>query len=366
MSSIFSGTLTKIVAQIAALVLVVGGLAAFVVTQANADKPLSADAENSEQPTENQPLDIERVSSVTPLSAAQVQVPQLIEINVGEDTKEVLTTGETVQEVLDNAGVSVDTDDKVSPKPEQNINADTAITVTVVEKTEVTEEENIEFETTHEDDDTLEEGKTKTEAEGENGTAVVTYEVITENGEEVDKTETDREVTEKPTTEVILRGTKEPEPEEPAPSSSSDSEASSSSSSSDAESSSDSDSSADSDSNSDSNSDSSSDTESSSDDSDSSSSSDNSGADAPAVSNGSTWDALAECESGGNWSTNTGNGYHGGLQFNPTTWNSMGGQEYAPTADQATREQQIAVASKLQAQAGWGQWPACSSSLGLR
>lgn len=326
MSSIFSGTLTKIVAQVAALVMVVGGLAAFVVTQANADKSLTADAENVDQPTADEPLDIERVSSITPLSADQIQVPQLMEITVGTDTKEVLTNGGTVQEVLDNAAVSVDGDDKVSPKLDQNVNADTAITVTVVEKTEVTEEETVEYETTRKDDDSLEEGKTKTGTEGENGTAVVTYEVTTENGEEVDKTEIDREVTEEPTTEVVLRGTKEPEPE---PSSSDESDEA--------------------------------------DDSDSSSSSDdNSGASAPAVSNGSTWDALAQCESGGDWSTNTGNGYHGGLQFNPTTWNSMGGGQYAPTADQATREQQIAIASKLQAQAGWGQWPACSSSLGLR
>jgi len=326
MSSIFSGTLTKIVAQVAALVMVVGGLAAFVVTQANADKSLTADAENVDQPTADEPLDIERVSSITPLSADQIQVPQLMEITVGTDTKEVLTNGGTVQEVLDNAGVSVDGDDKVSPKLDQNVNADTAITVTIVEKTEVTEEETVEYETTRKDDDSLEEGKTKTDTEGENGTAVVTYEVTTENGEEVDKTEIDREVTEEPTTEVVLRGTKEPEPE---PSSSDESDEA--------------------------------------DDSDKSSSSDdNSGASAPAVSNGSTWDALAQCESGGDWSTNTGNGYHGGLQFNPTTWNSMGGGQYAPTADQATREQQIAIASKLQAQAGWGQWPACSSSLGLR
>lgn len=341
MSSIFSGTLTKIVAQIAALVMVVGGLAAFVVTQANADKSITADAEGADQQVEDQPLDIERVSSITPLKADQIEVPRLMEVTVGDDNKDVLTTGETVQEVLDNADVSVGGDDKVSPKPDQNINANTAITVTVVDKNEVTEEETVEYETTYEDDDSLEEGKTKTDTKGEDGTAVVTYEVTTENGEEVDKKEVDREVTEEPTDAVVLRGTKEPEPEpeaqeedeEEEEEEEEDEESSSSSSSSD----------------------------------DSSSSSDNSSSDsAPSVSNGSTWDALAECESGGDWSTNTGNGYHGGLQFNAQTWNSMGGQQYAPTADQASRAEQIAVASKLQSQAGWGQWPACSSSLGLR
>lgn len=79
----------------------------------------------------------------------------------------------------------------------------------------------------------------------------------------------------------------------------------------------------------------------------------------------SDWDRLAQCESGGNWAINTGNGYHGGLQFSPSTWNAYGGNEYAPTAEQASREQQIAVAERVLAGQGWGAWPSCSSSLGL-
>ena len=86
---------------------------------------------------------------------------------------------------------------------------------------------------------------------------------------------------------------------------------------------------------------------------------------APAVSDGSVWDSIAQCESGGNWAINTGNGYQGGLQFNPQTWNAYGGGEYAASADQASREQQIAVAEKVQAAQGWGAWPACTASLGL-
>lgn len=87
---------------------------------------------------------------------------------------------------------------------------------------------------------------------------------------------------------------------------------------------------------------------------------------APAVASGSVWDSLAQCESGGNWAINTGNGYYGGLQFNPGTWNAYGGQQYAATADQATREQQIDIAEKVQAAQGWGAWPACTASLGIR
>ncbi|MGW4248360.1 transglycosylase family protein [Nocardia sp. NPDC004722] len=79
----------------------------------------------------------------------------------------------------------------------------------------------------------------------------------------------------------------------------------------------------------------------------------------------SDWDRLAQCEAGGNWGINTGNGFQGGLQFSPSTWNAAGGGEYAPTANQATREQQIAVAEKVLATQGWGAWPSCSSSLGL-
>jgi LysM repeat protein len=76
---------------------------------------------------------------------------------------------------------------------------------------------------------------------------------------------------------------------------------------------------------------------------------------APAVSDGSIWDRIAACESGGNWSINTGNGYYGGLQFTQQTWASAGGLQYAPRADLATREQQIAVASKL----SLSNWPVC-------
>ncbi|MGW4354093.1 transglycosylase family protein [Nocardia sp. NPDC004582] len=79
----------------------------------------------------------------------------------------------------------------------------------------------------------------------------------------------------------------------------------------------------------------------------------------------SDWDKLAQCEAGGNWGINTGNGFQGGLQFSPGTWTAHGGGEYAATANQATREQQIAVAEKVLATQGWGAWPACSSSLGL-
>lgn len=88
-------------------------------------------------------------------------------------------------------------------------------------------------------------------------------------------------------------------------------------------------------------------------------------ASAPAAGYG-VWDQLAQCESGGNWAIDTGNGFSGGLQFTDSTWAAYGGTEYAPRASQATREQQIAVAERVQAGQGWGAWPACTASMGLR
>ncbi|MFW6689553.1 transglycosylase family protein [Streptomyces sp. MAR4 CNX-425] len=76
------------------------------------------------------------------------------------------------------------------------------------------------------------------------------------------------------------------------------------------------------------------------------------------------WDRIAQCESGGDWSINTGNGYYGGLQFAASTWEAYGGTAYAATADRASREQQIAVATKVQAAQGWGAWPHCSVEAG--
>jgi LysM repeat protein len=80
---------------------------------------------------------------------------------------------------------------------------------------------------------------------------------------------------------------------------------------------------------------------------------------------GSTWDRLAQCESGGNWSINTGNGFSGGLQFTPSTWRAYGGSAYASSAYKAGRSAQIAVAERVLASQGWGAWPACSAKLGL-
>jgi resuscitation-promoting factor RpfB len=90
------------------------------------------------------------------------------------------------------------------------------------------------------------------------------------------------------------------------------------------------------------------------------------GTEVPPISDGSIWDAIAGCEAGGNWAINTGNGYYGGVQFDQGTWERNGGLRFAPRADLATREEQIAVAEVTRQRQGWGAWPVCSGRAGAR
>ncbi|MGY0486085.1 transglycosylase family protein [Streptomyces sp. WG-D5] len=87
------------------------------------------------------------------------------------------------------------------------------------------------------------------------------------------------------------------------------------------------------------------------------------GATSASAATSSEWDQVAQCESGGNWSINTGNGFYGGLQFSASTWSAYGGDQYASTADQASKAQQIAVGEKVLASQGAGAWPNCGSGL---
>ncbi|MFI6280055.1 transglycosylase family protein [Streptomyces sp. NPDC050988] len=89
------------------------------------------------------------------------------------------------------------------------------------------------------------------------------------------------------------------------------------------------------------------------------------GATGASAASGTTWDAVAECESGGSWSANSGNGYYGGLQMTQETWEDNGGLDYAPSADQASRSQQISVAEKILAKQGASAWATCGLVAGL-
>lgn len=83
-----------------------------------------------------------------------------------------------------------------------------------------------------------------------------------------------------------------------------------------------------------------------------------------AAADGGVWDRIAQCESGGDWHINTGNGYYGGLQFSASTWRAFGGTAYAPTADRASKGRQIEIAAKVQHAQGWNAWPVCGARAG--
>jgi hypothetical protein len=75
------------------------------------------------------------------------------------------------------------------------------------------------------------------------------------------------------------------------------------------------------------------------------------------------WDTIARCETGGDWHADTGNGHHGGLQLSPRTWAAYGGGQFAPQADDATREQQILVGDRVRAEQGWEAWSSCADHI---
>src|SRR5699024_4492984 len=211
------------------------------------------------------------------------------------------------------------------------------------------------FETETVEDDSLYEGTTKTTTKGKTGTTEKVYTDTVVDGEVTESELVSEEATEEPVTQVVAKGTKaksEPEPEpapepEPEPAQEEKTSASSSCCAASEKRSTGSKSNR-------------------SSERSSSESSGNTGASAPTAPSGSVWDRIAQCESGGNWSINTGNGYYGGLQFSASTWKAFGGGKYASTADKATRAQQIDIAKKVQAAQGWGAWPSCTSQLGIR
>jgi hypothetical protein len=84
---------------------------------------------------------------------------------------------------------------------------------------------------------------------------------------------------------------------------------------------------------------------------------------APLAAPAEPWDTLARCETGGDWHADTGNGYHGGLQLSPRTWAAHGGGQFAPRADEASREQQILIGDRVRAEQGWEAWSSCADEI---
>lgn len=261
------------------------------------------------------------------------------------------TTAVTVDEALKlYFKDSVVDSDTTTPSRDTVLTDGMTVTIHRTRESKTEEKQSIPFETKTTTDSSMYEDEIKVTTKGQKGEKVTVFTQEVVDGKPGDKTKVSEKVTKQPVTQVQVKGTKKrPAQTQAAPAQKSSSGQSSSGSKKSA------------------------DTGKKSSDSGQKSSaasepkqSSNTGAKAPAVSSGSTWDRLAQCESGGNWSTNTGNGYYGGLQFSASTWRAFGGTKYAPTANLATREQQIDIAKKVQAQQGWGAWPACTAKLGIR
>ena len=236
-----------------------------------------------------------------PLSPTAIAVRQPKHITVLHDrrTDQVVSTASTVAAVLGALGVTVDSADRLTPAATTPVTDGLAIRVQRVTSKKVTQHLSTDYPIVRHSDASMYEGSTKVVTKGKEGSTDVTYEILYIDGQRAGKKLVARSVVTAPKTQVVKVGTKK----RPKPKVSSSS------------------------------------------------------------SNGLNWDAVASCESGGNWHINTGNGFYGGLQFDIGTWDSNGGGQYAARADLASREQQIAVATTLYNKRGSSPWPVCGSRL---
>jgi len=340
MARVMKGRLAKLIAQLAALALVVVGLVALVSTQRGAEAtasaddaaPASADGTDGADSTSlgSTVLNLERASQV------DMTLPKAVTVKSGTFERDFATDAATVKDALRQGKVAFDGNDRLSPAGDTPVTSGMTVTVQRVDTDTATTTKALPFETVKVQDEDLARGKTKVVAQGRAGKQITTWAVTTVNGKETGRKAAATETVREPVDRRIAVGTKAPAPK-PAPQPTRTQAASSAAPSS----------------------------------STARSSSSSAATPAPKPTQASApasgaWQALAQCESGGNWSTNTGNGYYGGLQFSASSWAGAGGTRYAPLPHQATPAEQIATAEVLRSSGGWGHWPACSSKLGLR
>lgn len=249
-----------------------------------------------------------------PLSATSIELRSPKQVTLSHDgaSSTLQTTDTTVAQLLADESVALGPEDQVVPPVATALAAGQAIAVHRVTHSTVTSAHPVAYPVTQQPDATLAKGTTQVVTAGKAGTADVTYDVVYIDGVETGRTTTADVTVAPPVAQVEKVGTKVA-PVAPAP-------ASTPAASTPA-------------------------------------------ASAPASTSGLNWDAVAQCESGGNWAINTGNGFYGGLQFDSGTWLSNGGGAYAPRADLASRGAQIAVANRIYAARGSAPWPVCGQRL---
>ena len=233
-----------------------------------------------------------------------ITTPKQVSLTVGGKKRTVTTVAPTVQGVLAELDLTVGRRDVVKPRVGTPVEEGMSIVLQRVRTKKVTSTETIPFETRTEEDATLTEGRRETVREGENGTKRVVREVRYVDGKRRSTEIVSTTVLRKPVTAVVKVGTKPA----PAPSTGGTSGGG------------------------------------------------GGGGGAINLARADMWDRIAQCESGGNWSINTGNGYYGGLQFATASWLSNGGDDFAPRADLATRAEQITVANRYYDKAGLSPW----------
>ncbi|MDT4893446.1 MAG: resuscitation-promoting factor RpfB [Pseudonocardiales bacterium] len=238
-------------------------------------------------------------------TAITLRAPKSVVVAADGKVKKVRSTDATVGDLLKDLHVTLGSKDHVSPSTSKPLANGLKIAVARISLKRVTARESLAFSVSRQNDASMYQGDSQVVTYGASGSAQVTYDETFTNGKLTGKHEVTRKLLAAPTTQVEKVGTKA-RPAAPAPAP----------------------------------------------------------APAPAASTGGlNWDAVAACESGGNWHINTGNGFYGGLQFDSGTWLSNGGGAYASRADLASREQQIAVANRLYAARGSSPWPVCGANL---
>ena len=234
-------------------------------------------------------------------SFVSISTPKTVSIVADGKATTATTTASTVEDVLEDAGVSLGVNDRTSQPGHAPVVNNMVVKVSRVDtgQTEASTED-VPFETMTTENAEMLKGEKKVTQAGAAGKVERTFKLVLVDGREASRTLVSETVSVQPVTEQVTVGTKE----KPAATTAGT----------------------------------------------------NTGAAAPAMMNEAMWDKIAQCESGGNWSINTGNGYYGGLQFDIQTWIGSGGGAYAPNASLATKAQQIDIANRVYAQRGLQPW----------
>ena len=239
-----------------------------------------------------------------------VTTPKNVVVGVDGKSRTATTTGTTVAAALKELGVTLDSDDRVAPGPARPVTKGLKIAVLRVSSANVKSTESIAAPVSRKNDSSLYKGQSKVLKAGSAGAKVTTWRVTKVDGKVESKKKLTTVVADPAVAKVIAVGTKS-RPVAKAPSTPSAPSAPSSGNTSGA---------------------------------------------GINLSNAGMWDRIAQCESTGNWSINTGNGYYGGLQFDISSWMANGGGDFASRPDLASRAQQITVANRYYAKAGLGPW----------